>query len=74
MLVSSAGAALVTGRRDMFKGVINVQTVMDAITRSQTAAVLESDQAPVGLNTGVFQAQASAASADEATADTQAAQ
>jgi osmoprotectant transport system ATP-binding protein len=63
MLVSSAGAALVTGRRDMFKGVIDVQTVMDAITRSQTAAVLESDQAPVGLNTGVFQAQAPAAAA-----------
>nr|WP_240607263.1 ATP-binding cassette domain-containing protein [Cryobacterium aureum] len=64
MLVSSAGAALVTGRRDMFKGVIDVQTVMDAITRSQTAAVLESDQAPVGLNTGVFQAQAPDAGAD----------
>ena len=64
MLVSSAGAALVTGRRDMFKGVIDVQTVMDAITRSQSAAVLESDQAPVGLNTGLFQAQVSAAEAD----------
>ena len=64
MLVSSAGAALVTGRRDMFKGVIDVQTVMDAITRSQTAAGLESDQAPVGLNTGLFQAQAPAAPAD----------
>ena len=64
MLVSSAGAALVTGRRDMFKGVIDVQTVMDAITRSQTAAGLESDQAPVGLNTGLFQAQASVAEAD----------
>ncbi|WP_241979101.1 ABC transporter ATP-binding protein [Cryobacterium sp. TMT3-29-2] len=64
MLVSSAGAALVTGRRDMFKGVIDVQTVMDAITRSQTAAVLESDQAPVGLNTGLFQAQTAAAGAD----------
>jgi ABC-type proline/glycine betaine transport system ATPase subunit len=64
MLVSSAGAALVTGRRDMFKGVIDVKTVMDAITRSQTAAVLESDQAPVGLNTGMFQAQAAAAEAD----------
>ena len=69
MLVSSAGAALVTGRRDMFKGVIDVQTVMDAITRSQTAAVLESDQAPVGLSTGVFQAQASAAEADLSEAD-----
>ncbi|TFC44357.1 ATP-binding cassette domain-containing protein [Cryobacterium sp. TMT1-21] len=64
MLVSSAGAALVTGRREMFKGVIDVQTVMDAITRSQTAAVLESDQAPIGLNTGLFQAQAAAAEAD----------
>ncbi|WP_241972568.1 ATP-binding cassette domain-containing protein [Cryobacterium cryoconiti] len=64
MLVSSAGAALVTGRRDMFKGVIDVKTVMDAITRSQAAAVLVSDQAPVGLNTGLFQAQTSAAEAE----------
>ena len=64
MLVSSAGAALVTGRRDMFKGVIDVQTVMDAITRSQTAAVLESDHAPVGLNTGLFQAQEQASVAE----------
>ncbi|WP_241977581.1 ABC transporter ATP-binding protein [Cryobacterium cheniae] len=64
MLVSSAGAALVTGRRDMFKGVVDVQTVMDAITRSQAAAGLDSDQAPVGLNTGLFQAQASAAGSD----------
>lgn len=32
MLVSSAGAALVTGRRDRFLGVIDVETVMDAIT------------------------------------------
>ena len=37
---------------------------MDAITRSQSAAALESDQAPVGLNTGMFQAQSSAAEAD----------
>ena len=54
MLVSSAGAALVTGRRDVFKGVIDIKTVMDAIGRSQDAAALESTDAPVGLNTGVF--------------------
>ncbi|WP_269046589.1 ATP-binding cassette domain-containing protein [Paenarthrobacter sp. Z7-10] len=52
MLVSSAGAALVTGRRDVFEGVIDVETVMDAITKAHAAAALDSDEAPVGLNTG----------------------
>ncbi|RII88866.1 ATP-binding cassette domain-containing protein, partial [Clavibacter michiganensis] len=39
MLVSSAGAALVTGRGGAFLGVIDVETVMDAITsvRAQAA-------------------------------------
>jgi osmoprotectant transport system ATP-binding protein len=51
MLVSSAGAALVTGRREVFKGVITVETVMDAITRSRAAAAEEAAQAPIGTNT-----------------------
>ena len=54
MLVSSAGAALVTGRRDVFEGVIDVQTVMAAITKSHEAAALESLDAPVGTNTGTI--------------------
>ncbi|MCJ1715286.1 ABC transporter ATP-binding protein [Curtobacterium sp. VKM Ac-2922] len=51
MLVSSAGAALVTGRRDAFRGVITVETVMDAITRSRAAAAEEQAYTPVGTNT-----------------------
>ncbi|TDW28566.1 ATP-binding cassette domain-containing protein [Cryobacterium psychrophilum] len=66
MLVSSAGAALVTGRRDMFKGVINVKTIMDAITKAQGAAAVQSANAPVGLNTGVFQAAAAATTGEPA--------
>ncbi|MDJ0350564.1 ABC transporter ATP-binding protein [Cryobacterium sp. PH29-G1] len=64
MLVSSAGAALVTGRRDMFKGVIDVKTIMDTITKAQGAA--QSANAPVGLNTGVFQAAAAATAGESA--------
>jgi len=52
MLVSSAGAVLVTGRRDVFQGVIDVKTVMDAITKAHDAAAVDSPDAPVGLNTG----------------------
>ncbi|WIE61361.1 ATP-binding cassette domain-containing protein [Curtobacterium sp. MCLR17_032] len=51
MLVSSAGAALVTGRRDAFQGVITVETVMDAITRTRAAAAEEQAYTPVGTNT-----------------------
>ncbi|PZE58818.1 ABC transporter [Curtobacterium sp. MCPF17_001] len=51
MLVSSAGAALVTGRRDAFRGVITVETVMDAITRTRAAAAEEQAYTPVGTNT-----------------------
>ncbi|NII41448.1 osmoprotectant transport system ATP-binding protein [Curtobacterium flaccumfaciens] len=51
MLVSSAGAALVTGRRDAFQGVITVETVMDAITRTRAAAAGEQAYTPVGTNT-----------------------
>jgi osmoprotectant transport system ATP-binding protein len=53
MLVSSAGAALVTGRREVFEGVIDVKTVMEAITKAHDAAALESWDAPVGINTGL---------------------
>ena len=65
MLVSSAGAALVTGRRDVFKGVIDIKTVMDAIGRSQDAAALDSTDAPVGLNTGTFSAIAAGDESDD---------
>ncbi|MFP7833951.1 ABC transporter ATP-binding protein [Marisediminicola sp. LYQ134] len=51
MLVSSAGAALVTGKRDAFIGVINVETVMTAITAAREAASTAAS-APVGTNTG----------------------
>lgn len=55
MLVSSAGAALVTGRRDAFLGVIDVETVMDAITRAHKHAMTaHSDGRPVGINTGTL--------------------
>ncbi|MBG6058717.1 ABC-type proline/glycine betaine transport system ATPase subunit [Cryobacterium sp. MP_M5] len=65
MLVSSAGAALVTGRRDVFKGVIDIKTVMDAIGRSQDAAALDSTDAPVGLNTGIFSTPATGDEGDD---------
>jgi len=51
MLVSNAGAALVTGRRDAFVGVITVEVVMEAITKARRAAATGGD-APVGTNTG----------------------
>ncbi|GAB3542208.1 betaine/proline/choline family ABC transporter ATP-binding protein [Arthrobacter tecti] len=67
MLVSSAGAALVTGRRDAFLGVIDVETVMDAITRAHKQAMTaHSDGRPVGINTGTLDAvQAQSASVGE---------
>jgi len=54
MLVSSAGAAIVTGRRDVFMGIITVEVVMEAITRSRTEAAKEAAYTPVGTNTGVI--------------------
>ncbi|MBM7026881.1 ABC transporter, partial [Clavibacter sp. DM3] len=54
MLVSSAGAALVTGRGGAFLGVIDVETVMDAITRVRAEAASGLDDAPVGTNTGTI--------------------
>lgn len=51
MLVSSAGAAIVTGRRGAFLGVIDVETVMEAITQARADATKEHDDTPVGTNT-----------------------
>lgn len=52
MLVSSAGAALVTGRRDKFLGVINIETIMDAIKAVRAdAAAAKTGDSPVGTNT-----------------------
>ncbi|ABY23631.1 glycine betaine transport ATP-binding protein [Renibacterium salmoninarum ATCC 33209] len=51
MLVSSAGAAIVTGRRGAFLGVIDVETVMEAIAQARADATKEHDDTPVGTNT-----------------------
>ena len=53
MLVSSAGAALVTGKRDRFLGVIDVETVMEAITSARASAAASADT-PTGTNSGEF--------------------
>lgn len=66
MLVSSAGAALVTGRRDAFRGVITVETVMDAITRSRAAAAEEQAYTPVGTNTNPIETMPSTRAAPSA--------
>ena len=58
MLVSSAGAAPVTGHRHAFEGVITVEVVMDAITHSRKASSNASDNdSPVGTNTGTIEVQ-----------------
>jgi len=62
MLVSNAGAALVTGRRDAFIGVITVEVIMEAITQTRTAAH-EATDAPVGTNTDAIQVQQSGGAA-----------
>ncbi|WP_394770410.1 ATP-binding cassette domain-containing protein [Lacisediminihabitans sp.] len=67
MLVSSAGAALVTGRRDRFLGVIDVETVMDAITSARASAA-ENAASPTGTNSGsipLVEAAVSVAATDE---------
>ena len=51
MLVASTGAAIVTGPRDVFTGLVTVETVMETITASREAAHGENDS-PVGTNTG----------------------
>jgi len=65
MLVSSAGAALVTGRGEAFRGVITVETVMDAITRSRAAAASDTAYAPVGTNTNPIETMPSSPAAVE---------
>ena len=55
MLVSSSETAVVTGRRDVFRGLINVQTIMEAISQANSAATADSD-APVGLTSGAIPA------------------
>lgn len=52
MLASSAGAALVTGRGNVFLGVITVEVVMEAIARLRAAARSTELAAPVGANAG----------------------
>ncbi|MBF4631767.1 ATP-binding cassette domain-containing protein [Clavibacter michiganensis subsp. phaseoli] len=70
MLVSSAGAALVTGRVGAFLGVIDVETVMDAITSVRAQAAGGVEGAPVGTNTGTIgTVGADAARAERAAAD-----
>ena len=56
MLVASTESALVTGRRDVLKGVITVQTVMEAIAASNSN-LDEDHDAPVGLNSGAINLQ-----------------
>jgi ABC-type proline/glycine betaine transport system ATPase subunit len=57
MLVASSGEAIVTGRRDVFEGVIDVKTVMEAITLAHEAGARESSEAPIGINTGLISTQ-----------------
>lgn len=57
MLVSSAGEALVTGRREVFQGVIDVTTIMEAITAAHESAAAESVGAPIGINTSAIPVQ-----------------
>jgi osmoprotectant transport system ATP-binding protein len=55
MLVSSVGAALVTGGRDSFRGVIDVATIMDAIGRARVnARDFGVGNRPVGINTSAM--------------------
>ncbi|GAB3610967.1 betaine/proline/choline family ABC transporter ATP-binding protein [Humibacter ginsengiterrae] len=54
MLVSNAGAALVTGRRDSFAGMITVEVIMDAIATARANA-RGTAVAPVGTNTDSLQ-------------------
>ncbi|WP_372698780.1 ABC transporter ATP-binding protein [Arthrobacter sp. JSM 101049] len=53
MLVGSVSAAIVTGRRDAFLGLVTVDTVMESIRAAQEAAKGDADS-PVGLNSGAI--------------------
>ncbi|MET0886318.1 MAG: ATP-binding cassette domain-containing protein, partial [Mycetocola sp.] len=57
MLVASSGEAVVTGRRDVFEGVIDVKTIMEAITLAHEAGSRQSTEAPIGINTGLISTQ-----------------
>ncbi|MBG6224616.1 osmoprotectant transport system ATP-binding protein [Arthrobacter sp. CAN_A2] len=53
MLVSSVGAALVTGGRDSFRGVVDVETIMVAMSQAHAQArTSHAEGKPVGINTG----------------------
>ncbi|MGP5305774.1 ATP-binding cassette domain-containing protein [Brachybacterium alimentarium] len=65
MLVSSAGATLVTGRGGVLEGVVDVETVMDAIRAVRDSAAERSSDAPVGTNTGTFDTVQADAPADD---------
>ena len=54
MLVASSETAVVTGRRDVFLGVINVKTIMEAISAAHASAAESEGDAPVGLNSGAI--------------------
>ncbi|MFF5792151.1 ABC transporter ATP-binding protein [Paeniglutamicibacter sp. NPDC012692] len=56
MLVASSESAVVTGRRDVFRGVINVKTIMEAIAQANATAEAAAGDAPVGLNSGAIPA------------------
>jgi len=60
MLVGSVSAAIVTGRRDAFLGLVTVDTVMESIRAAQEAAKGDADS-PVGLNSGAIPTTAVAA-------------
>ncbi|WP_258069780.1 ABC transporter ATP-binding protein [Arthrobacter sp. SX1312] len=58
MLVSSVGAALVTGGRDSFRGVVDVETIMVAMTQAHAhARTSHAEGKPVGINTGALTTQ-----------------
>ncbi len=57
MLVSSVGAALVTGGRDSFRGVVDVETIMVAMSQAHARArTSHAEGRPVGINTGALTA------------------
>ncbi|WP_043440430.1 ABC transporter ATP-binding protein [Arthrobacter sp. L77] len=58
MLVSSVGAALVTGGRDSFRGVVDVETIMVAMSQAHAhARTSHAEGKPVGINTGALTTQ-----------------